>query len=174
MSPKDVTVLQPVDNEPTFQSPIGQPARSPAHPSNPPPSSSSAQISRFVTSEQLSAIADKWSEQFARMEALFSRGNVFSTLVSSVKPVDTQHLISDTPFLAPATSPTRPVQVLVAVDASAHQSVLFKGDNSQPSSGPEKSATGSLFKSTSTVSQPDQDQAGACAYPPATEADPDL
>ena len=63
---------------------------------------------------------------------------------------------------------------LIPAPESAHQSVLFKGDNSQPSSGPDKSATSSLFRSTSTVSQPEQDQAGtgACAYPPAREADP--
>ena len=53
------------------------------------------------------------------MEALLSRGNVFSTPVSAVKPVDTQPLISQTPFLAPATRPTGPVEVPVAVDASA-------------------------------------------------------
>ena len=51
------------------------------------------------------------------MEALLSRDNVFSTPVSTVKPVDTQHLISETPFLAPATHPTGPVEVPVAVDA---------------------------------------------------------
>ena len=117
VSPEDVTILQPVDNEPTFQSPSGQSAQSAAHPSSPPPSSSSAQTPNFVTSEELSAISDKWAEQFARMEALLSRGNIFSTPVSSVKPVDTQHLISDTPFLAPATRPTGPVEVPVAVDA---------------------------------------------------------
>ena len=53
---------------------------------------------------------------------------------------------------------------------------MFKGDNNQPASGHDKSATGSLFRSTSMVSQPDQDQrftgSSACAYPPATEADP--
>ena len=254
ISPKDVTILQPVDNEPTFQSPSGQTAQPSALPSSPP---TSAQMASFVTADQLAAISDKWVEQFARMEALLSQGNVFSTSVSAVKPVDTQPLISPTPFLPPATHPTGPVEVPVAVDASvktksvdqkekkkphksrkdkhseksvkthpklassesksdkkgssrseknrnrsvspaskpsskkqehssappadtssgpesAHQSVMFKGDNSQPASGPDKSATGSLFRSTSTVSQPEQDQActGACAYPPATEADP--
>ena len=116
VSPKDVTVLQPVDNEPTFQSPSGQPSQSPAHPPSTPPSSSS-QTASFVTSGQLAAIADKWSEQFARMEVLLSRGNVFSTLVSAVKPVDTHNLISDNPFLAPATRPTGPVEAPVAVEA---------------------------------------------------------
>ena len=52
------------------------------------------------------AMSDKWAEQFARMEALRSRGNIFSTPVSAIKSVDSQHLISETPFLAPATHPT--------------------------------------------------------------------
>ena len=227
---------------------------------SPPPSSS--QSASFVTPDQLAAISDKWAEQFARMEALLSRGNVFSTPVSAVKLVDTQPLISQTPFLAPATHPTGPVEVSVAVDASAktksvdqkakkkshksrkdkhsdksvktdhkitssdpksekksvssrskkkrdrsaspaprpvtkkqehasapladtssgpesaHQSGISKGDKNQPASGHDKNTTGSLFQSTSAVSQPDQDQgftgsgAGACAFPPATEVDP--
>ena len=119
VSPKEVTVLQPVegmDNEPTFQSPSDQQAQSSVIPPATPPSSSQ-QPASFVTSDQLAAIADKWSEQFARMEALLSRGNVFSTPVSSFKPVDTQNLISDNPFLAPATRPTGPVKVPVAVEA---------------------------------------------------------
>ena len=51
------------------------------------------------------------------MEAMLSRGNVFSTPVSAVKPVDTQPLISQQPFLAPASCPTGPVEVPVAVVA---------------------------------------------------------
>ena len=39
--------------------------------------------------------------------------------MSAVKPVDSQQLISETPFLAPATRPTGPVKVPVAVDAQA-------------------------------------------------------
>ena len=111
--------MQPVDNmdsEPTFQSPSGQHVQSSANPPSTPPSSSQ-QTASFVTSDQLAAIADKWSEQFAHMEALLSRGNVFSTPMSAVKPVDTQNLISDNPFLAPATRPTGPVKAPVAVDA---------------------------------------------------------
>ena len=34
-------------------------------------SSSSAQSSGFVTSEQFMAMSDKWAEQFARMEAFY-------------------------------------------------------------------------------------------------------
>ena len=51
------------------------------------------------------------------MEALLSRGNIISTPVSAVKPVDSQQLVSETPFLAPATRPTGPVKVPVAIDA---------------------------------------------------------
>ena len=110
MSPKEVTFISPVDSEPTFQSPSGAMAQAPVQApatlpqviastsSSPPPAS-------YVTAEQFSAISDKWAEQFARMEALLSRGNVFSTPVSSVKPVDSQALVSDKPFLAPVTRP---------------------------------------------------------------------
>ena len=69
-----------------------------------------------MTAEQFTAMSDKWAEQFARMEALLSRGNIFSTPVPAVKPVDSQHLISETPFLAPATRPTGPEKVPVAVE----------------------------------------------------------
>ena len=59
---------------------------------------------------------------------------------------------------------------------SAHQSGIAKGDKHQPAAGHDKNTTGSLFRSTSAVSQPDQDQvftgSGACAFPPATEVDP--
>ena len=99
---------------PTFQSPSGPSAHSPAHPSM---ASSAAQPSGFVTAEQFTAMSDKWAEQFARMEALLSCGNIFSISVSAVKPVDSQQLVSETPFLAPATRPTGPVKVPVAVDA---------------------------------------------------------
>ena len=85
VSPKEVTVLQQVDNEPTFQTPSGPSAQSSAHPSSS-STASSAQQSNFLMSEQLSATSDKWSEQFARMDALLSRGNLFSTPVSTVKP----------------------------------------------------------------------------------------
>ena len=47
-------------------------------------------------------MSDKWAEQFARMEALLSRGNIFSTPQSSVSKVPSQELISNTRFLAPS------------------------------------------------------------------------
>ena len=112
VSPKEVTVLSSVDGEPTFQSPSGVIAQSPAQPpsSQPPAIASTSSLSSppppaYVTADQLSAISDKWAEQFARMEALLSRGNVFSTPVSSVKQVDTSTLVSDKPFLAPVARP---------------------------------------------------------------------
>ena len=64
------------------------------------------------------------------------------------------------------------------VHQSAHQSGITKGDKHKSTSGHEKNTTSSLFRSTSAVSQPDQDLdhtftgSGACAFPPATEVDP--
>ena len=55
------------------------------------------------------------------MEALLSRGNIFSTPVSAVQPIDSQSLISKTPFVPPATRPTGPVEVPVAVEVAAKQ-----------------------------------------------------
>ena len=137
VSPKEVTVLQPVDNEPTFQSPSGQSTQPSAHSSSIPPSGS--QSASFVTADQLAAISDKWAEQFARMEALLSRGNVFSTSVSTVKPIDTQPLISQQPFLAPASRPTGPVEVPVAVDALVKtKAVDHKEKKKSHKSGKEK------------------------------------
>ena len=125
VSPKEVTVLSTVDSEPTFQSPSGAMAQVPAQPPVDPPSvaSSSSQQSSYVTAEQFSAMSDRWAEQFARMEVLLSRGNIFSsTPVSAVKPIDTQCLISTTPFVPPATRPAGPVEVPVAVEeASTHK-----------------------------------------------------
>ena len=165
VSPKEVTVLQPVesmDSEPTFQSPSGQQAQSSVNPPATPPSSSQ-QPASFVTSDQLAAIADKWSEQFARMEALLSRGNVFSTPVSSVKSVHTQNLISDNPFLAPATRPTGPVKVPVAVEAPlAATPVDAKDKKKSHKSRKDKhsdksdSKSSSKSKSSKDVSKPEK------------------
>ena len=60
-------------------------------------SASSVQQSGFVTSQQFMAMSDKWAEQFARMEALLSRGNIFSTPVSAVKSVDSAYLSTGPP-----------------------------------------------------------------------------
>ena len=75
VSPKEVTVVAPVnENEPTFQSLAG-PSVQPADHSTPQGPSTSS----FVTSEQLlvmSDYSDKWAQQFVRMEALLS-SNLF-------------------------------------------------------------------------------------------------
>ena len=130
VSPKDVTVISSVDNEPVFHSPSGPSAQSSAKPpstiSSAMASSSADQSTGLVTSEQFMAMSDKWAEQFARMEALLSLGNIFSTPVSNVKPVDSQRLISETPFWPPATRPTGLVQVPVAVEASVNSASTSK------------------------------------------------
>ena len=113
VSPKEVTDLASVnDNEPTFQSPAGPSVQLTEQSTPQGPSTSS-----FVTSEQFLAMSDKWVEQFARMEALLSRGNIVSTPQTSVSKVPSQELISNTPFLAPAARPTGPVETLAAQDA---------------------------------------------------------
>ena len=88
VSPKEVTVLAPVnDNELTFQSPSGPSVQPTAH-----ASVQGSSISSFITSEQFLAMLDKWVEQFARMEALLGRGNIFTTPKASVKLVPSQQL----------------------------------------------------------------------------------
>ena len=90
---KEVEVIASIDSscstEPTFSAP----------PSGP----SQASTSNFVTAEQFSLMNDKWAEQFARFEALLSRGNVFSTPKTAVNPGSTKVVVSDSPFIAPAT-----------------------------------------------------------------------
>ena len=104
VSPDQVTVIASVeDTEPVFQ-PSPSASQPPAHAQ--PESSSSA----FVTSDQLQKMSDQWAEQFARFEALLSRGNVFSTPKSSVQHVPSHAAISDTPFIPPSARLTGPVE----------------------------------------------------------------
>ena len=138
VSPKEVTVISTVDSEPTFQPPSNVSAQPSAQhedspPSTMPSSSSAAPTMNYVTSDQLLAISDKWSEQFARMEALLSRDNVFSTPASAVKPIDSQALISKNPFVPPATRPTGPVEVPVAMEDSAKQKKVEEKDKKKKS-----------------------------------------
>ena len=124
--------------QPIFQPPSSASAQPSAQPEDSPPStmpssSSTAPTMNYVTSDQLLAISDKWSEQFARMEAHLSRGNIFSTPVSAVKPIDSQALISKTPFVPPATRPTGPVEVPVAVEDSAKQKKVEDKDKKKKS-----------------------------------------
>ena len=97
-----------MDDEPTFQSPVGPSVQT---------SVQASVLSTFVTSDQFMAMSDKSVKEFALMEALLTRGNIFSTPVSSVKPVVFHRIVSDTPFLAPSTRPTSPVETPVPLDA---------------------------------------------------------
>ena len=56
----------------------------------------------------------RWVEQFARFADLLSRGNVFSTPKTSVKPVT-----ADTPFIAPTARPTGLVEILTVQEAKS-------------------------------------------------------
>ena len=62
-------------------------------------SSASASDSSSVTSDQFSALSDKMSEQFARFEALLSRGNIFSAPIMPVNPVLLRKCFQTLPFL---------------------------------------------------------------------------
>ena len=100
VSPDDLTVIATVEDkpkvvEPSFQTPPPSSATSTS-------SSAKPDTSSFDTSEQLKNIADQWSEQFAHFEALLSRGNVFSTPKTSVKPMPPHTVVSDSPFIAPS------------------------------------------------------------------------
>ena len=116
VSPKEVEVIAPVDSsastEPTFAAP-SQPAN-------------------FVTAEQFSLMNDKWAEQFARFEALLSRGSVFSTPKAAVNPSSAKAVLSDSPFIAPAARPTGPVET------PAVQEVVVKSGDPKPKKTKDK------------------------------------
>ena len=85
-------VIAPVDSSATAEPTFSAPPQGPSQPST----------SNFVTAEQFSLMNDKWAEQFARFEALLSRGNVFSTPKAAVNPASSKVIVSDSPFIAPA------------------------------------------------------------------------
>ena len=117
VSPEQVTVIASVeDKEPVFQ-PSPSAAQATAHAQ---PEDSSTSTS-FVTSDQLQQISDQWAEQFARFEALLSRGNVFSTPKSSVQHVPSHAPISDTPFIPPSARLTGPVEFPAEGEVDKHQ-----------------------------------------------------
>ena len=139
VSPKEVTVISPVEdlssaNAPTDNSsahpsaqlvPESQPS---AQPSTQAPAASSASTlnASYVTSDQFCALSDKMSEQFARFEALLSRGNIFSAPSMPVNPVPAQKVLSDTPFINPSSArPTGPVWIPAEAEHS-------KGSDSKP------------------------------------------
>ena len=55
---------------------------------------------------------NRWAEQFTWFEALLSRGNIFSTPNTSIKPVTSHLVLSFTPFIALAAQSTSPVETL--------------------------------------------------------------
>ena len=70
-----------------------------------------SQSSSYVTAEQFAAMEDKWAEQFACFEALLTKGIVFSTPKTTVKPVTSHIVLSDSPFIAPTARPTGLVEI---------------------------------------------------------------
>ena len=123
VSPKEVTVISPVEDLSSANAPADNSSAHPSAQSAPDfqpsaqlstqaPAASSASTSNtsYVTSGQFSALSDKMSEQFARFEALLSRGNIFSAPSMPVNPVSAKKVLSDTPFLDPSSArPTGPV-----------------------------------------------------------------
>ena len=117
VSPDQVTVIASVeDKEPVFQP--SPPASQPAAHAQSEASSSSAS---FVTSDQFQQMLDQWAEQFARFEALLSRGNVFSTPKSTVQHVPSHAAMSDTPFIPPSAQLTGPVELPAEGDVIKQQ-----------------------------------------------------
>ena len=128
---------------------------------SPAASSSATKQPTYVTSEQFTAMSDKWAEQLARMEALLSRGNVFSTPVTAVKPMDTQAIISPKPFIPPATSKSSTHKSDAKVERkrdwfpSPVRKHSSKGSSqvskTVPSSGPESAKQSTATKDTSSL-----------------------
>ena len=83
--------------------------------------------------------------------------------VSAVKPVDTQPLISQTAFLAPATLPTIPVEVPVAVDASVKTKPVDQKQKKKPHKSRKDRHTDKSVKTDPKVasSDPKSDKKGA-------------
>ena len=139
VSPKDVTVISTVEMEGQASPPsVQRSAHAPA------PSTSSDPSVSFVTSAQFEAMTDRWAEQFARFEALLSRGNVFSIPKSSAT-VSSHPVLSDMPFIDPSARPTGPV-----VNPAEQDSKVTNTDAKQKKKG-HKSKSG---KSKDTVIAP--------------------
>ena len=123
VSLENVTVIASIeDKEPTFHS-----SPSTSQPSAHAQSEASGSSTSFVTSDRLKQISDQWSEQFARFEALLSRGNVFSAPKSTVKPVLTHTVVSDTPFIPPHARLTGPVDAPAEGEVGLAQDTTVSG-----------------------------------------------
>ena len=147
VSPKEVTVLGSLDEEElsldTSAQVLAQPSVS--------ASAASSQLQSFVTSQQFEAMNDKWAEQFARFEALLSRGNVFTTPKTAVSTLPSHSMVSAQPFINPSARHTG--LVVLPADRGSDMGVKSKpqllvhkssvSDKAVPDSGPQVSLTGS-------------------------------
>ena len=88
---------------------------------------------------------NKWAEQFARFEALLSRGNVFSTPKTTVNPVTSKVVLSDSPFIPLAARPTGPVET------PAVQGVVSKSGQGKPKKSKDKKQKKSAKSSDKSV-----------------------
>ena len=120
VSPKEVTNLGGVDadDQSSFESSAQLSVQAPVS-----ASSSSSQPVSFVTAEQFEAMNDKWSEQFARFEALLSRGNVFTIPKTVVSSLPYHTVVSAQPFINPAARHTGPV-----VSPAVQEELYKKGE----------------------------------------------
>ena len=137
ISADEVTVIATVEDkdkdlDPSFQSPRSTSSVM-ANPSE-------ASIS-FVTSDQLKQILDQWVEQFARFEALLSRGNMFSMPKTSVKPMPPHTVVSDSPFISPSARLTGPVDAPAEVELKekSHKDDKPKKDDNKDNKKEHKS-----------------------------------
>ena len=110
-------------------------------------SPTSSQPQSFVTAQQFEAMNDKWAEQFARFEALLSRGNIFTTPRTAVSTIPSHSLVSTQPFINPSARHTGPVDkgsdigVESKPQPRVHKSSM--ADKTIPDQGPQVSLTGS-------------------------------
>ena len=148
VSPKDVTVISSVEMEGHASPPSAQVS---AH--APAPSTSSDSSVSFVTSAQLEAMSDKWTEHFARFEALLSRGNVFSMPKSSAT-VSAHPVLSDKPFIDPSARPTGPVVNPAEQDLKVTKTDAKKKKASKPKTVKAKSTSSAQPVPASTIPGP--------------------
>ena len=148
VSLKDVTVINSVEMEGHASPPSAQVS---AH--APAPSTSSDSSVSFVTSAQLEAMSDRWTEHFARFEALLSRGNVFSMPKSSAT-VSAHPVLSDKPFIDPSARPTGPVVNPAEQDLKVTKTDAKKKKASKPKTVKAKSTISAQPVPASTIPGP--------------------
>ena len=169
VSPKDVTVISPVEDLSSANAPTdncsAHPSAQPVPDSQPSaqlstqaPAASSASTSdtSYVTSDQLFALSDKISEQFARFQALLSRGNIFTAPSMPVNPVPAHKVLSDTPFLDPSSArPTGPVWLPAEAEDNKGSDAKPEKTRSSQATTEDMTDTGSqALPAKAPVSQP--------------------